>query len=71
GGAAPHAGDALCAVLLCPLVVLVAAGPPVAGALAPILSRAVACARFRYAVGAGLFLLIRTVVPRPGGPRHA
>ncbi|WP_344499274.1 DUF2809 domain-containing protein [Streptomyces enissocaesilis] len=25
----------------------------------------------RYAVGAGLLLLIRTVVPRPSGPRHA
>ncbi|MGW7051660.1 ribosomal maturation YjgA family protein [Streptomyces sp. NPDC054887] len=26
---------------------------------------------FWYAAGAGLFLLIRTVVPRPGGPRPA
>ncbi|GAA1541002.1 DUF2809 domain-containing protein [Streptomyces albidochromogenes] len=101
GAVAKYAGDALCTVPLCTLVVLVApaTGSVVAGAVALVLSRAVEYAQLtgvpaalaergvlarlvlgstfnapdllRYAAGAGLFLLIRTVVPRPGGPRHA
>lgn len=52
-------------------------GVPAALAERSVLARLVLGSTFNapdllwYAVGAGLFLLIRTAVPRPGGLRHA